>query len=88
MPRPLDQLAVSPTGFIFDPGSGATFSANPTAQVLLEGVRAGQGLAELTATLAARFAVPADADLQRDVLEFVRVLQEQRLVEREFELGA
>lgn len=88
MPSPLDQLAVSPSGFIFDPGSGATFTANPTAQLLLEGVRDGRGLAELTATLTERFALQPGVDLQRDILEFVRVLQEQGLLDRDYELGA
>lgn len=88
MPDSLDHLAVSPSGFVFDPSTGATFSANPTARLLLEGVRDGLGLAALVDRLTGDFELPPEADLPRDVLEFVRVMQEQGLLDPGFELGA
>ena len=83
----LQQLAVSPSGFVFDPVAGGTFTANPTALALLEGIAAGEGLDALVARLATRFVSTESIDLARDVLEFVRLLQDEGLLDRSFELA-
>jgi hypothetical protein len=84
---PLEDLAVSASGFLFDPGSGATFTTNPAGALLLEGLRRGDGLAALVDLARSRFDV-SEADVARDVLEFVRTLQAERLLPADFELGA
>lgn len=81
-------LAISPSGFVFDPRSGATFSANPTARLLLEGLRDGLGLAALVARLREKMEVDPESDLQRDVLEFIRQLQDEGLLGSDDEVGA
>jgi len=83
----IDQLAISPSGFVFDPRTGGTFSVNETAATLLQGIREGLGLTALTEQLQVRFTVTHE-DLQRDVFEFVRRLQSQDLLDASFELGA
>ena len=82
----LEQLAVSPSGFVFDPLTGAPFSVNDTGRKLLEGLRDGASLQELIACLADGFET-AGADLQRDVMEYVRQLCEAGLLPADFELG-
>ena len=81
----LDNLAISPTGFVFDPQSGATFSTNPAGRLLIEGIRDGLGLDALVDRMHEAFSVDG-ADLRRDALEFVRVLQDQGLLAKDFEL--
>jgi len=81
----LTQLAISPSGFVFDPRSGATFTLNDTGRVLVEGIRDGLGLDELVEALADRFDA-AGADLRRDALEYARLLREQGLLPTDFEL--
>jgi len=81
----LAMLAISPSGFVFDPKSGTTFTVNETGRLILEGVRDGLGLQALTATLAERFDA-GGADLERDVLEYVRLMRENGLVPTSFEL--
>ena len=81
----LQHLAISPSGFVFDPTVGATFTANPAARVLLEGIRDGLGLEALAELLEERFEIHGE-DLSRDVLEFVRVLQDEGVLPRAFEL--
>jgi hypothetical protein len=85
-PRPeLERLAISASGFVFDPLTGATFTLNATGRALVEGLRDGLGLDDLIDRLKERF--DADhADLHRDVLEFVRALQEQALLPNNFDL--
>ena len=85
--QPIHQLAISPSGFVFDPQTGATFSVNDTGVLLLEGIRDGLGLSALTEHLATAFEI-AKNDLCRDIFEFVRTLQIQGLLNADFELGA
>ena len=70
----LKDLAVSETGFVFDPYSGATFSLNASALCLLRGLKEGLGREELLARLEELFDV-TDADLSRDIDEFLELLR-------------
>ena len=81
----LQDLALSPNGFVFDPLTGATFTANATARTLIEGVRDGASQQELVALLKQNFNV-AGCDPARDVLEFVRQLRAEGLISNDFEL--
>ncbi len=81
----LSDLALSPTGFLFDPRTGSTFTVNATGAAVLEALRDGGGLQEVVDRLAERFAI-ADADLRRDALEYVRVLRDHGLLPPGFEL--
>jgi len=78
----LAELAVSDTGFIFDPGSGATFNVNATGLVALAALREGVDPANteaITARVRAQFpSAPADAG--EHVSEFVRTLRQMGLV--------
>ena len=69
----LKDLAVSETGFVFDPYTGATFSANDSALALLAGLKAGLDRQQLAARLDEAFEV-TDRDLARDVDEFIEAL--------------
>jgi len=73
----LRDLAVSESGFVFDPYSGQTYSLNATGRVLLEALKGGAGPAELEQVLRQRFEVAGGDDLQRDVGEFLRTAREQ-----------
>lgn len=81
----LQQLAISPAGFVFDPRTGATFQVNATGRTILEGIRDGLGLDGLMDAISHSFDATA-ADLRRDVLEYVRLLRENSLLPRSFEL--
>lgn len=82
----LDHLALSPSGFVFDPHTGATFTANPTALRLLTGLRDGRSLDALVAEVEGNFDTRG-ADVRRHVLEFVRTLQDEGVLPRDFELA-
>jgi hypothetical protein len=81
----LESLAISPTGFVFDPRSGATFTVNATGRTIIEALRDGRGLDATVAMLAGAFDA-GRADLRRDVLEYVRALRDQGLVPDDYEL--
>ncbi len=82
----LKDLAVSDSGFLFDPLSGATFTVNAPGRTILEGLKAGCGRDEIAGLLQQQFRLNDSADLQRDVDEFVHVLRQNDLLPGEFEL--
>ncbi len=84
-PGRLAELAISDTGFIFDPYSGATYNVNATGLVLLKGLRVGKGRAALVAALAEEFEVESH-DLERDLDDFIQVLRQRNLVPSDFTL--
>ncbi len=84
IPQKLRDLAISETGFLFDPYTGSTFSANEPGLTVLEGLREGLGVADIATRLRESFDVPAAADVERDVGEFVHLLRRSGLVPEEF----
>ena len=75
----LKDLAVSESGFVFDPHTGSTFTLNETGKAVLEGLREGCDLEELAELLDDRFEV-GSADVRRDLYEFLRLLRQHGLV--------
>lgn len=76
----LRDLAISDTGFVFDPLTGHTFNVNATALVLLRALKDGVMPQELSARLEAAFEREPDQDLSRDVEDFLSRLREHGLV--------
>lgn len=72
----LTRLAISESGFVFDPVSGHSFTANETGLVILRHLQQGHDLRQLLRELADEYdAVPRD--LERDVVEFIGTLRRQ-----------
>jgi len=71
----LSRLAVSESGFVFDPASGHNFTVNETGLVLLRLLLKEPRLDQILETLRDEF--DADPrDIERDVIEFVSALRE------------
>lgn len=76
----LRDVAVSDSGFVFDPYTGLTFSVNATGKLILDKLREGLAPDVIEHALAAAFdTVPGD-DLGRDVREFILQLREAGLL--------
>lgn len=73
----LRDLAVSESGFVFDPYSGQTYSLNATGRAILKALKSGVDLVETERLLRQGFEVAEGQDLQRDLGEFLRTLREQ-----------
>lgn len=84
IPQKLRDLAVSDTGFLFDPYTGSTFSVNEPGLTVLAKLREGQSVAEVVAALREAFDVPPDTDLERDVGEFVHLMRRNNLVPEDY----
>ena len=75
-PETVGRLALSDSGFVFDPVSGRSYSVNATGLALLRLLQKPTGVAEVVAALRGRFEGDA-ATLERDVIEFASVLRSQ-----------
>ncbi|KPJ74943.1 MAG: hypothetical protein AMS19_14630 [Gemmatimonas sp. SG8_23] len=84
-PQKLRDLAISESGFLFDPHTGATFTTNSVGMAILEGLREGISKQELVDRLHERFDVRGD-DVVRDLGDFVHLLQRNDLVPHDFDL--
>ena len=74
--KSLERLAVSESGFVFDPVSGHSFTLNETGLSILRALQQDRRLDALRADLSAEFDVDA-MTLERDLLEFLGSLRDQ-----------
>jgi len=85
VPTRLADLAVSETGFVFDPYTGATFTANATGLAILRHLKAGVSRTEVIEQLEDEFELRG-ADPQRDLDDFLHQLEQNDLLPRHFSL--
>jgi len=74
-PKPLERLkdlAISESGFLFDPYSGSTFTLNNTGKFILQLLIDGKGVEEIEPALRDKFEV-GEEDLRNDIKEFVNL---------------
>jgi hypothetical protein len=71
----LQRLAVSESGFVFDPVSGHNFTVNETGLTILRLLQKGASLQPLLDKLMNDYEVSI-RDAERDVLEFASVLRD------------
>jgi len=75
MSSPVSELAVSETGFVFDPRTGATFSVNQTGLAVLTALRSQADAGDITETLRERFE-GTPSDVREHVDDFLRALRQ------------
>lgn len=75
----LRELAISDSGFVFDPRSGATFTLNATGLAIVLALREGLSFDGIVGRLRESFAEPA-ADLEAHLTEFVHALEEHGIL--------
>ncbi|MES1205979.1 MAG: PqqD family protein [Pseudomonadota bacterium] len=78
----LSELAISDTGFIFDPGTGATFNVNAAGLVALTALREGVDPGDtpaIAARVRARFP-SAPGEVDEHVSDFVRTLRQMGIL--------
>lgn len=80
MKKRLRELALSDTGFLFDPITGHMYTLNRTGSAIIQLLRDGIPESDLPSRLSERFDVPAE-EAERDCLFFLGSLREHRLIE-------
>lgn len=67
-------IAISETGFVFDPFSGGTFTLNATGQFVIKAVRDGLSRDQIVAKIRESFS-HVTSQAAQDVDDFMRTLQ-------------
>lgn len=75
----LAMLAISDTGFVFDPRTGHSYSVNATGLALLKCLKQGLDLSSTHAQLRAQFDCPAN--ITNDVHGFINSLVNHELLD-------
>jgi PqqD family protein of HPr-rel-A system len=77
--RRLLQLSVKDDGFLFDPSTGDTYVANPTALAIVRGLQSGRDESDVVEQLVDRYDVtPAEAS--RDAADLLGRLKQWQLL--------
>ena len=74
----IKDLAISDSGFVFDPFSGGTFTLNETGRTVLQGLRDGLTESEIVDRLRAEFDA-VTPKVEEDVRDFLRTMTEYGL---------
>lgn len=72
----LARLAISESGFVFDPVTGHSFSVNETGMTVIRLLQQGLSLSETTTELQKSYQEKSEV-IERDLLEFIGLLREQ-----------
>lgn len=70
------RLALSESGFVFDPSSGRSFTVNETGVAILRALQQERGLDAIRLQMSADYEV-APQMLERDIAEFLASLKDQ-----------
>ena len=76
----LRQLAISDSGFVFDPTTGHTFTVNPAGALVIAALKDGCEPDEIVRRLREGFELDGSEDAVRDVEDFLARLSEHGLV--------
>lgn len=74
------KIAVSETGFIFDPTTGDSFSLNPTAAEILNLLKDGKNEKEIKKVIIANYDVD-ESTFERSFLDFMAMLRLYNMIE-------
>jgi alpha-N-acetylglucosamine transferase len=77
-------IAVSENGFLFDPTTGESYSLNKTGQLIVKLISEGNSEAKIIESIQAKYDVESAA-LQRYLDDFIMMLQQMNLLEKETE---
>ncbi len=75
----LKTLAISDTGFIFDPATGSAFSSNEVGVRIINCLKAGMSDTEIIESLLDTYEVSRD-ELESDITDFIRSLRDNYLI--------
>jgi hypothetical protein len=73
-------IAVSDNGFIFNPGSGESYTVNPVGLDIINLMRKGKSNPEIVEAIQQNFAVE-QLQAERDLLDFVEMMRQYRLLQ-------
>ena len=73
-------IAVSDSGFIFNPGTGDSFSTNPIGMEIIALMKEEKDIEAIKAVITGKYNVD-DATFEKDYFDFLNMLQSYQLTE-------
>lgn len=67
-------IAISDSGFLFNPSTGDSFSANPIGKEIIILIKDGNSLDEIVKQISQKYAVDQDT-LEKDLADFLYILK-------------
>jgi len=78
--RRLQSLAISESGFIFDPNTGHTFTVNEIGLEIIRLLKDNRSLEEIVAAIASDYEAGSEM-IYKDVVQFLGQLRSQQLID-------
>ncbi len=75
----LHNLAISSTGFIFDPVTGNSFNANETGLYILDRLKAGAAIPAIAGELGEQYDIDIET-AEQDILQLIETLRSNYLI--------
>jgi len=75
-------LAISDSGFLFNPTTGDSYTTNPVGLAVLELLRQGLDMEEIVEAMQAKYEVDRDT-CEKDVKDYLELLERYKLVSEE-----
>lgn len=75
-------IALSDSGFVFDPSSGDSFSTNPIGLEIIQLMKDGKHVEEIKTELLQKY-MTDETTLEKDIYDFVKMLSKLSIVEEE-----
>ena len=73
-------IAISDSGFVFDPGSGDSYTLNPSGLEIVQLIKSGKDFKEILETVSEKYEVDSDS-FERYFYDFVATLDQLHLTE-------
>ena len=77
-----NNIAVSETGFVFDPTSGESYSINPVGQEILQQMKEGKSAEDIATGMTGQYEID-DASFEKYYYDFIGMLRQFRLIEED-----
>ncbi|MFN7312293.1 MAG: PqqD family protein [Bacteroidota bacterium] len=76
----LKNIALSDTGFVFNPSTGDSFSVNPIGLSILRDLQAGKSESEIKNNLLNQFQIDKET-IEKDVYDFLKMIEQFNLLD-------
>jgi len=77
-------IAISKTGFVFDPTSGESYSINPIGMKILQQLQEESSLEDITGMITSQYDID-DVSFEKYFLDFVGMLKQFKLIDSDEE---
>jgi len=72
-------IAISETGFIFNPTTGESFTVNATGLEIIHALKEGKAFAEISREMLQKYAIDA-ATIEKDYFDFIHFLKQFKFI--------